>query len=117
MRLVALLLITATGVFAQTASTQILGLVTDSTGAVVPGAAVTAKRVQTGDVRSTTSQPAAFTTEYSVKSYNAANLELDSAVSVFAKRGDGSIVQVLKSLSSGLPTGAERSRIPLRTAW
>ena len=55
MRLLALLLIAAAGVFAQTASTQILGLVTDPTGAVVPGATVTAKRVETGDVRTTTS--------------------------------------------------------------
>jgi hypothetical protein len=39
--------------FGQTVSTQILGLVTDSTGAVVPNAAITAKRVATGDVRST----------------------------------------------------------------
>ncbi|MBI3694918.1 MAG: carboxypeptidase regulatory-like domain-containing protein [Acidobacteria bacterium] len=38
---------------AQTVSTEILGLVTDPTGAVIPGAAVTAKRIATGDVRST----------------------------------------------------------------
>ncbi len=37
--------------YAQTVSTQILGIVTDATGAVVPNAAVTAKRVATGDVR------------------------------------------------------------------
>ena len=37
--------------FPQTASTQILGLVTDSSGAVVPGAAIKARRVETGDVR------------------------------------------------------------------
>jgi hypothetical protein len=40
--------------FSQTVSTEILGLVTDSTGAVIPGANVTAKRVATGDVRTTT---------------------------------------------------------------
>ena len=40
---------------AQTASTQILGLITDSTGAVVPNATVTARRVETGDVRTTRS--------------------------------------------------------------
>lgn len=39
--------------YAQTVSTQILGIVTDATGAVVPSAAVTAKRVATGDVRVT----------------------------------------------------------------
>jgi hypothetical protein len=55
MRFLATLLIFAAGACAQTASTQILGLVTDSTGAVVPGATVTAKRVETGDVRTTTS--------------------------------------------------------------
>src|SRR3954471_11080385 len=54
MRLLALLLITCAAVFAQTASTQILGLVTDSSGAVVPGATVTATRVDTGDRRTTT---------------------------------------------------------------
>ncbi len=37
----------------QTVSTEILGLVTDATGAVIPGANVTAKRVATGDVRTT----------------------------------------------------------------
>jgi hypothetical protein len=40
---------------AQTASTQILGLITDSTGAVVPNATVTARRVEAGDVRTTRS--------------------------------------------------------------
>lgn len=39
---------------AQTA-TQILGLVSDSSGAVVAGAKVTAKHIRTGDVRTTTS--------------------------------------------------------------
>src|SRR5215510_6542071 len=38
----------------QTVSTEILGLVSDSTGAVIPGANVTAKRLATGDVRTTT---------------------------------------------------------------
>jgi hypothetical protein len=39
---------------AQTTSTEILGLVTDSTNAVVPGATVTVRRVATGDVRTAT---------------------------------------------------------------
>ena len=39
----------------QTVSTQIFGLVTDPAGAVIPGAAVTARRVATGDVRTTKS--------------------------------------------------------------
>ena len=39
---------------AQTVSTQIVGLVSDTSGAVIPRATVTAKRVETGDVRSTT---------------------------------------------------------------
>jgi hypothetical protein len=39
---------------AQTVSTQIVGLVFDTSGAVIPRATVTAKRVETGDVRSTT---------------------------------------------------------------
>src|SRR5688572_1208212 len=55
MRLLCILLIAAAAASAQTASTQILGLITDSTGAVVPGATVTAKRVETGDVRTTIS--------------------------------------------------------------
>ena len=38
----------------QTVSTEILGLVTDPTGAVITGATVTARRVATGDVRTTT---------------------------------------------------------------
>ncbi len=53
--LVILIFLLTTGAWSQTASTQILGLVTDSTGAVVPGAAVSAKRVETGDVRNTVS--------------------------------------------------------------
>lgn len=53
MRLLILALLAVHAAWAQTASTQILGLVTDSTGAIVPGATVTAKRVATGDVRST----------------------------------------------------------------
>ncbi|MGH9661848.1 MAG: carboxypeptidase-like regulatory domain-containing protein, partial [Bryobacteraceae bacterium] len=40
---------------AQTVSTQILGLVTDASGAVVAGAELTARRVETGDVRTTRS--------------------------------------------------------------
>src|SRR5437773_873811 len=55
MRILAVLLISAGTVFGQTASTQILGLVTDSSGAVVPGATVTHNRVETGDRRTTTS--------------------------------------------------------------
>ena len=55
MRVVAIFLIAAAAVFGQTASTQILGLITDSSGAVVPGANVTASRVETGDRRTTTS--------------------------------------------------------------
>src|SRR5215203_7034724 len=55
MRLLALLMISAAAALAQTASTQILGLVTDSSGAVIPGATVTATRVDTGDRRTTTS--------------------------------------------------------------
>ena len=55
MRLPIALFLAAGTLLAQTVSTQILGLVTDSTGAVVPGAVVTATRVETGDVRSTTS--------------------------------------------------------------
>src|SRR5947209_7076641 len=37
--------------FAQTTSTEILGLVTDATGAVVPGAPVSVTRVATGETR------------------------------------------------------------------
>jgi hypothetical protein len=48
-------LIASAGMLAQTDSTQILGLITDSSGAVISGATVTAKRVATGDVRTTTS--------------------------------------------------------------
>ncbi|HTM50876.1 MAG TPA: TonB-dependent receptor [Bryobacteraceae bacterium] len=54
MRLVISLFLLAGSVYAQTVSTQIVGLVTDSSGAVVPGAVVTAKRVETGDVRTAT---------------------------------------------------------------
>lgn len=49
----AAVLLTAAALVGQTVSTEILGLVTDQTGAVVPGAAVTARRVATGDVRTT----------------------------------------------------------------
>jgi hypothetical protein len=38
---------------AQTVSTQILGLVTDSSGALIAGVTVTAKRPDTNDVRTT----------------------------------------------------------------
>src|SRR5688572_11094580 len=41
-------------VLGQTVSTEILGLVTDPTGAVIPGATVTVRRIATGDVRTTT---------------------------------------------------------------
>ena len=55
MRALTLFFLIAVAAMAQTASTQILGLVTDATGAVVPNAVVTARRAETGDVRSTTS--------------------------------------------------------------
>ncbi|MCS7024870.1 MAG: TonB-dependent receptor [Bryobacteraceae bacterium] len=54
MRLVILAWFSAALAWTQTASTQILGLVTDSTGAIIPGATVTAKRLATGDLRTTT---------------------------------------------------------------
>ncbi len=43
-----------TPLMAQAVSTQILGLVTDPSGAVIPGASVKATRLATGDVRTTT---------------------------------------------------------------
>lgn len=55
MRLLAVFLVSVCGAWAQTASTQILGLVTDSSGAVVPGATITASRIESGDRRTTTS--------------------------------------------------------------
>jgi hypothetical protein len=51
----AVILLLAFTAHGQTVSTQILGLVTDASGAVVPGAIITAKRIETGDVRSTVS--------------------------------------------------------------
>jgi hypothetical protein len=67
--LTALLLINllATGTFAQTAGGTILGKVTDLTGAILPGVAVTIKNVETGITR------AVLTGETGV--YNAANLQ------------------------------------------
>ena len=38
------------GLSGQTVSTEILGLVTDASGAVMPGAIVKVKRLTTGDV-------------------------------------------------------------------
>ncbi len=49
------LLLAAAYSHGQTASTQILGLVTDASNAMVPGAIITAKRIETGDVRTSTS--------------------------------------------------------------
>jgi hypothetical protein len=50
-----LMMCACTAAWAQTVSTQILGLVTDSSGALIAGATVTAKHVATGDTRTTTS--------------------------------------------------------------
>jgi len=47
----AMALAISVAVIGQTVSTEILGLVTDPAGAVVPGATITARRVATGDVR------------------------------------------------------------------
>src|SRR5262245_65868855 len=55
MRLALLALLPVLPALAQTVSTQILGLVTDSTGAVITNAEVTARRIETGDVRTTRS--------------------------------------------------------------
>ena len=55
MQCLLLLILLALPAFAQTASTQILGLVTDASGAVVPAAVITAKRTETGDVRTAAS--------------------------------------------------------------
>src|ERR1043166_9442849 len=55
-RLVHVLALSASSaIVGQTVSTEILGLVTDATGAVIPGATITARRVATGDVRKSTS--------------------------------------------------------------
>ena len=53
-RLLAVSVLCGGALLAQTA-TQILGLVSDTSGAVVAGAKVTAKHIRTGDVRTTTS--------------------------------------------------------------
>ncbi len=55
MKLLVSLSLSACAAWSQTASTQILGLITDASGAVVPGATISARRTQTGDVRTTTS--------------------------------------------------------------
>lgn len=55
MKHLALFMLAAAAVWGQTASTQILGLVSDASGAMIPGATVTAKRLETGDTRSTVS--------------------------------------------------------------
>jgi len=54
LRLLLFSLLCSCALLAQTA-TQILGLVTDSSGAVVAGAKITAKHIRTGDVRTTES--------------------------------------------------------------
>ena len=51
----AMALAISVAVIGQTVSTEILGLVTDPAGAVVPGATITARRVATGDVRKSNS--------------------------------------------------------------
>src|SRR5579859_6108208 len=51
--MVLLAVCTAGAAVGQTVSTQILGRVTDPAGAVIPGATVTARRIATGDVRTT----------------------------------------------------------------
>ncbi|MFN7923431.1 MAG: TonB-dependent receptor [Bryobacteraceae bacterium] len=56
-RLVAYALTCAALVIAQTTSTEVLGTVADSSGAVVPGAKVTLLRTQTGERRVATSDP------------------------------------------------------------
>ncbi|MFN7923673.1 MAG: carboxypeptidase regulatory-like domain-containing protein [Bryobacteraceae bacterium] len=53
LRISCILFLAAVSLTAQTVSTQILGLVTDSTGAVITNATVTAKRPATGDMRTT----------------------------------------------------------------
>jgi hypothetical protein len=58
----ALILATGLQLSAQTSSTEILGRVTDSSGAVIPGANVTIRRTATGETRSTmTNQAGDFT--------------------------------------------------------
>ncbi|MFN0169816.1 MAG: TonB-dependent receptor domain-containing protein [Bryobacteraceae bacterium] len=52
-RLLALLIFSASLAWAQTTSTEILGTVTDPTGALIPGAKVTLRRLATGEVRDT----------------------------------------------------------------
>ena len=47
MKLLVSLFLSAFVAWSQTASTQILGLVTDASGAVVPGATISARRTQT----------------------------------------------------------------------
>ena len=52
-RTLAAALLLSCAALAQTVSTEILGLVTDPTGAVIPNAELSARRVATGDVRTT----------------------------------------------------------------
>ena len=117
MRLLALLLITAAGAFAQTASTQILGLVTDSTGAVVPGATITAKRIETGDVRTTTSNE---TGNYIFPLVDSGAYEVTCAAAGFKTEVRRNIPLELNQKGphrfpdAGRPAGGDRSKSPLR---
>jgi hypothetical protein len=49
--------------------------------------------------------PIAFTAEYVVTTHNAANVELQNAITVYAQRGDGSNVLLQKTAGPGIPSG------------
>ena len=71
---------TALSSFGQTVSMEILGLVTDPTGAAIPKAVVTATRVATGEVRRTTTND---TGNYIFPLLNTGEYELTCSASGF----------------------------------
>ncbi len=115
MRLAALLL-AGLPLLAQTVSTQILGLVTDSTGAVVPGATITARRVETGDVRTTTSND---TGNYIFPLLDSGEYEVSCAAAGFkteVRKGIGLQLQQKARLDFQLQVGTQAETVEVTSA-
>jgi len=116
MRLFILAAAMAAGAAAQTVSTQILGLVTDATGAVIAGANVTAKRLETGDVRATTSNE---TGNYIFPLLDSGSYEVTATAAGFkteVRRGITLELQQKARIDFQLQVGAQSERIEVSSA-
>src|ERR1700747_438217 len=101
MRIIAVLVLAASWAFAQSDRGTITGTISDPAGAIVAGAAIQARHVETGGLYETTSTP---TGNYTIAELPAGTYELTASVMGFKKYvRQGLVIQVAQIARIDIP--------------